>query len=236
MAPPDRPQTLATATDMRQSNLKYLVASLDPDELDDLMLRATRACEGAVDRRLAPFTNVVETHRVDGIDPTDLAVLGNPGDLISMDASAYGRALSGAGMQVRQCWVEQYAPAYQDMWSYTAVEITLLRGDGGVQEVLSSDLVGNGISPDTGHLWFRVGTYLPAGSHVRVRYSGGYHTVPQNLVQACRYMAAADVIDEDTYPAPAPGPNTHDAGTVGRGDGGYYDRAMRLLARWMRNN
>jgi hypothetical protein len=236
VAPPDRPRVLATATQMRQSNLKHLVAGLDDTELDDLMLRATRSCEGACDgRRLVPFTGVTETHRADGIDPTDLATLGNPGDLVSMDASAYGRALSGAGMQVRQCWVEQYAPIFQDMWSYTGVQITLLRGDGGEQQVQPSDLIGGGISPDTGHVWFRVGTYLPAGSLVRVVYGGGYDPIPQNLVQACRYMAAADVIDEDQFPA-GPNLNTHKDGGAGREAPGYYGRALKLLKPWKRHS
>jgi hypothetical protein len=215
---------------MRQSNLKHLVASLDEDELADLMLRATRACEAHCDgRRFVPFTGLTETHRADGVDPADMATIGSPGDLFSVNSASYGRALSGAAMQVRQAWVEQYAPLFQDMWSYSDVQILVLRGDGGEERVPAQDLLGGGIEADTGHLWFRVGLYLPPGSRVRITYSGGYHTIPQNLVQACRYMAAADVIDEDDYPGGAPGTNTHNDAGTGRGDGGFLARAHKLL-------
>jgi hypothetical protein len=38
--------------------------------------------------------------------------------------------------------------------------------------------------------------FLPVGSRVQVTYSGGYTTVPADLVRACKFMAASIVVRE----------------------------------------
>jgi hypothetical protein len=43
---------------------------------------------------------------------------------------------------------------------------------------------------DTGHVRFNLGSYVPQGSTLSVTYSGGYSTIPDELVQACILRAA----------------------------------------------
>src|SRR3954451_24546300 len=105
---------------MPQSTLSHLVASLDSDELDDLMLRATRACENYCGRRLVPFVGLVETHRAEGVDPVDLAGLTDFGFVASLASTGYARAVGGGG-QVRKIWVDQRPGMYQEMWAYSGV-------------------------------------------------------------------------------------------------------------------
>lgn len=231
--PVDRPRPLATTQQMDQSTLRDLIAGLDPDEKRDLMLRATRACENYCQRRLAPFVGLTETHRADGIDPADLVGIMPEGDVSVVSAASFGRAIGSAPAQARQVWLDQYAPMFPEMWTYSDLTIRILRSDGSDQEVPVTDLLGGEVAADSGHLWFRVGTYLPPGSRVKVTYSGGYTTVPQDLVNACRYMAAADVIDEDEFPD-GPGANTH-GNAQGRADAGFLARAQKLLKPYRRH-
>ena len=229
MAPPDRPTVLATAGQMRQSNLKHLIGSLDHDELDDLMLRATRACEGHCQRRLAPFVGLTETHRAEGVDPGEIAAVATFGDVGALASAGYAAATGGGGL-VRKIWVDQRPGLFQEMWTYSGVSVSVAHAGGQVAAVTSTGLLGGSpISADTGELWFRAASSVPVGSRVTVTYSGGYTTIPQDLVQACRYMAAADVIDEDTFPGRGPSMNSHGDDTTARTDGGYLARAERLL-------
>lgn len=50
--------------------------------------------------------------------------------------------------------------------------------------------------PDTGHVRFQLGTFVPPGTTIRVTYNGGYATVPADLVQACKTMAASIAVRE----------------------------------------
>lgn len=220
---------LATVQSLQRSTLRHLVAGLETDELRDALVRATRACETWAGRRLAPFTALTETHRATGVDPTQAPGGADLGSVASVASAGYGRAVGSAG-QVRQVWLDQCAPLYPEMWAYSGVTITLLRPEGSTAAVASTDLLGAGPDAETGLLWFRTGTYLPPGSRVRVTYSGGYQTVPSDLAQACRYMLAADVIDEDDYPGGGPSASSRDKSGTGRGDGGFLGRAQALLA------
>jgi hypothetical protein len=212
---------------MRQSNLKHLVGSLDEDETRDLMLRATRACENYCRRRLVPFVGLVETHLAEGVDSTALAIASGFGDIAGLASAGYARAINGGG-QVRKIWVDQRPGLYQEMWAYSDVGVSVASSAGGVQAVTAAGLLGGtSIAADTGELWFR--SSVPVGARVTVTYSGGYMTIPQDLVQACRYMAAADVVDEDDFPGAGPSMNSHADDTAGRSDSGYLARAQRLL-------
>jgi hypothetical protein len=220
---------------MEKSVLRDLVAGLELDEKRDLMYRATRACESYCGRRLAPFVGLTESHRAEGADPDELAEAGltMPADVRTVIAGSYGTALGmGAAQWVRRCWVKQTPPLYEEMWSYSDVSITLYRSFGNSTEVPVGELIGGGIEPETGLLWFKLGTFLPPGSRVRVTYSGGYHTVPADLVEACRLMAAAAAVDEDDFPGTAPSTNSHTSG--GGSDGGFLARAKELLAPYKR--
>lgn len=227
----DRPTPLASVDDMDRSTLRHLITGLDREEAEAVMMRATRACEAYCGgRRLAPFTGVKETHRAEGVDTSELGDLSASGDPFVVLGMSYSRAMGAAGGQVRKLWVDQYAPLFPEMWSYRDVTVRILRAGGTLQTLAPADLIGDGIAPDTGELWLRVGTWLPVGSRVEVTYSGGYHTVPGDLVSACRWMAAAELVDEDDYPGDAPARNSHGSQEETGSDGGFLARAYKALA------
>lgn len=190
----DTPIPLATASQLLDGPLADLVKDYTSDGLTQLMVRATRECEGVVNRRLAPFTGHVEAVRAQGIDPDEYGGQGSmPLDLPSTLGRSFAYAM-GAGDLVRHVWLSEYAPRYPEMWSYSDVTVTIVRSYGGNADVQVSAI--EGPEPDTGHVWFRIGTFLPVGSLVRVRYGGGYQTIPADLVSAGRFMAASIAVRE----------------------------------------
>jgi hypothetical protein len=56
---------------MQAGQFADLVRDYASDALDQVMIDATRVCEGIAGRRLAPFTAIPETHRATGIDPDE---------------------------------------------------------------------------------------------------------------------------------------------------------------------
>ncbi|MGK5728926.1 hypothetical protein [Streptomyces sp. URMC 124] len=190
----DSPVPLASAADLAAGQFADLVRDYAPDALDQLMIEATRQCEGICGRRLAPFTNVPESHRAQGIDPDEYSDAGGlPMDIQGTLGRSYADAL-GSGDQVRHVWLNEFAPRYPEMWSYTALAVTLLRSYGGSQNVTAASLIG--AEADSGHIWFSLGTFLPVGSLIRVTYGGGYATVPADLGRACKLLAASLVLGE----------------------------------------
>lgn len=190
----DSPVPLATSADMQDGQFADLVRDYSAAALDQMMVDATRVCEGIAGRRLAPFTGVPETHRATGIDPdeyTDATSL--PMDILGSLGRSYANAL-GAGDQVRHTWLNEFAPRYPEMWTYSNVQVTLLRSYGGSQVVNASNIIG--AEPDSGHIWFTLGTFLPIGSLIRVVYDGGYTTVPADLVRAGKLQAAVLALGE----------------------------------------
>ena len=187
---------LATVADFQSSAFADLAANLQAGELAQVMIEATRACEGVVGgRRLAPFT-LTETCRAEGIDPDEYGdSAGNvPMDLPGTTGRSYAAALN-AGQLVRHMWLSNYAFRYPEFWTpYTISSLQLVRSYGGTQDVVPSSLIGP--EPDSGHVWFQIGTFLPVGSLIRVTYTGGYSTVPADLVRACKAMAASIIVKE----------------------------------------
>jgi hypothetical protein len=59
----DSPVPLASSADMQGGQFADLVRDYSAGDFDQLMIEATRVCEGIAGRRLAPFTGVPETHR-----------------------------------------------------------------------------------------------------------------------------------------------------------------------------
>lgn len=178
---------LATAADFTAFGaLGTLTRDFTAPAVDQLMLRATRTVESRCNRRLAPFT-LTESCRAHGID-----IDGRLGDNYPLGlAGALGRsrALSlGVNEMVRDVWLTEFAPKYQDLWAYSNVSIVLARAYGDTENVAGSTL--EGPEPDTGHLRFRLGTFIPSGTTVRVTYSGGYQTVPDDLNMAAVLTAA----------------------------------------------
>lgn len=192
----DNATPLASSADFQASAFADLATNLQPGELDQVMVEATRACEGVIGgRRLAPFT-ITETIRAEGIDPDEYGdSAGNvPMDLPGTTGRSYAASLN-AGQLVRHMWLANYAYRYPEFWTpYTVSQLTLVRSYGGTQGVVPASL--EGPEPDSGHVWFQIGTFLPVGSLIRVTYSGGYSTVPADLVRACKAMAASIIIKE----------------------------------------
>lgn len=205
----DSPTPLATSADMQSGQFADLVRDYDITTLDQIMIEATRQCEGICGRRLAPFTGVPESHRAEGIDPdeyTDAAAL--PMDVQGALGRSYANAL-GAGDQVRHVWLNEFAPRYPEMWEYTGLSVTIFRSYGGSQTVAAAAVIG--AENDSGHVWFSLGTFLPIGSLIRVSYGGGYTTVPSDLARANKLIAAVNVLGEID---PAGNQYGHDRGVL----------------------
>lgn len=185
----DSPIPLATSAQMLSSRYGDLVRDWDPAELDQLMVEATRECEGEVSRRLVPFTGLTETHRAEGIDPDEYADSANlPMDLQGTLGRSYAMAL-GASTLVRHVWLNEYAVRHAEYWAYSDMQITLIRSYGGTQQVSAAQILDT--ATDTGHVFFQLGIFLPIGTTIKVVYGGGYQTIPADLVRAGRHMAAS---------------------------------------------
>jgi hypothetical protein len=74
------------------------------------------------------------------------------------------------------------------------VSITIVRSYGGSEVITPQQITGP--DPDSGHVWFQLGTFLPIGSYVYAGYSGGFAPVPAGLVRACKYKTAATIVRE----------------------------------------
>lgn len=187
----DNPTPLVTWAQLTEGPLADLVRSYPSGQAQtDLLIEATRVCEEHCDRRLVPFTGLIETHRADGIDPDEYMDSGAmPLDL----AGSLGRnwaASFGSTAMIRRMHLSEYAPRYPEMWAYSNVTVQVVRSYGGSETVLPGNLT-MGPQPDTGFLWFQLGQFIPAGSIIQVTYSGGYQTIPASLVRAAKYMVGS---------------------------------------------
>ena len=216
----DAPVPPASAADMQEGQFADLVRDYSANALDQLMIDATRVCEGIAGRRLAPFTGVPETHRATGIDPDEYTDSTNlPMDILGSLGRSYANAL-GAGDQVRHVWLNEFAPRYPEMWTYSNLQVTILRSYGGTQVVNTASLIG--AENDSGHIWFTLGTFLPLGSLIRIQYDGGYSTVPADLSRASKLKAAVLVLGEID-----PGGNH-----FGHDPGALDEQADKILCRY----
>lgn len=187
---------LCTAAQLNEGAFADLFRQYSNDALNDLLIEATRACETETERRLAPFTGMIETIRTDGVDPDEYVDSGSmPLDL----AGSLGRnwaAAFGSTALIRRVHLAEYAPRYPDLWSYSDVAITVYRSYGGNETLTPGGRVVMGPQPDTGFVWFELGTFIPGASVLQVTYSGGYQTVPADLSRACKYLAASIAVAE----------------------------------------
>lgn len=178
---------LAVAADLDGfGSFATLVRDFTGPAVDTLMIRASRAVENRCNRRLSPFT-ITESQRACGVDID--GQLGDNFPLGLTGALGRSRALSlGVNQMVRDVWLREYAPQNPELWTYSGVSIVLARAYGDIENVSGTSL--EGPEPDTGHLRFRLGTFIPSGTTVRVTYSGGYTTVPEDLNLATVMTAA----------------------------------------------
>lgn len=163
-----------------------------PTGQSDLLIEATRLCESLADRRLAPFTNLVETQRAEALDVEDALDAYIPLDPTSQLGFSRAQSL-GSTMLVRHYWVRSFPPRLPEYWTGAISQVQLKRSFSGIQTVDPATLQ---FEPDTGHVRFQLGTFVPAGSTIVTTYSGGYSTVPADLVRACKYMVASIAITE----------------------------------------
>lgn len=164
----------------------------DVQAQNDILLEATRECETVCDRRLAPFTGLVETQRAEALDVEDALDAYVPLDPTSQLGFSRAQSL-GSTLLVRHFWVREAPPRYQEMWTGAIASITLRRSFSGSQDVVSSTIQ---YEVDTGHVRFQLGTFVPPGTTIVATYSGGYTTMPANLVRAGKLMTASLIVRE----------------------------------------
>jgi hypothetical protein len=217
----DSPVPLCSVAAFTESAFGDLVAEWSGTALSDLVIEATRICEGeAGNRRLAPFT-ITETSRADGIDPDEYPA-GAQMPMPIQGAVGWSEALSlGGNDLVRHCWLSQTPPRYPDLWQYSGVSVTAIRSYAGTETLQGSQILQG---PDNlGHLWFQIGTLVPVGSRIAATYSGGYViAIPADLVRACKLVTAWLAIGELN-----PGSTDHDPDKL-------YTDALLILANYAR--
>jgi hypothetical protein len=190
---PDSVTPLASVAQFTEGPYADLVRNMPQQAVIDALIEATRECEGQAERRLAPFT-ITESQRAGGIDADEYSGSGNlPLDIYGSLGRSYAYSI-GASSLVRHVWLEEYAPRYADLWQYSNVQIEIDRSYGGSQILNPGQF--RPPEPDTGHVFIALGVFAPVGSWFRITYSGGYQTVPGDLSRACKYLAAAHIIDE----------------------------------------
>ena len=97
----------------------------DPMALSQVLVEATAFIESSVGRRLAPFNNLTESHRLFGIDPNEYgASSDSPLDIYGSLGLSQAAAYQTDNL-VRKFWVDQTAPHYADLWTYSVNSITL---------------------------------------------------------------------------------------------------------------
>lgn len=190
------PGALATVEDFKR-RYDEISQQIDPAVIADNLVEATAHLESLTSRRLAPFSNFVYEAELFGISPTEY---GNNAD---MPLDIYGslglsQAVSlGASSLVRHFWLDQFAPAYPELWTYDIQSMTIYRTYGDYQPI---DFANGGIrgpSVTDGHVWLRLGTFAPEGSRINVVYSGGYtNGIPPDLRRACLFQTAKFLILE----------------------------------------
>ena len=190
----DTPPLLCSPAQFTSAAFADLASALTGDALVEFLQEATRLCEEECGRRLVPYT-LTETHRAEGMDPDEYTDSANlPMDLQGTLGRSYAYAL-GASTLVRHVWLSNYAPMYPEYWTYSNVSLNIIRSYGGSQEFNTTQLL-SGPDPDTGHVWFQLGTFLPIGSLIYATYTGGYTTIPASLVRACKFMTAYLIVRE----------------------------------------
>jgi len=185
---------LASYADFTAGAFKDLASAYDETVITPYLVRGTRMCERLTKRRLAPFT-ISETQRADAVDPDEYVESANlPMDIKGTLGWSYAQALDNTTL-VRHCWLNEFPPFQQELWTYSGVAVTIIRSYGGTQELSAGQILDG---PDeTGHMWWQLGLFLPIGSRVRVTYSGGYTVAtPGDLVEANCYMTANLIIRE----------------------------------------
>lgn len=222
-APPVPGGLISVAT--LQTRYPELSREKDPETLVEIIQEATAHMEDMTSRRMAPFNNVTFSDRLHGIDPDEYGDTNAdmPLSFAGSLGSSYASALGNSDL-VRHFWVDQFAPLYPELWTYTVtnVTITLTYGNTVAVDFQSGGMIGP--DPNDGHVWLRLGTFSPEGSRINLTYSGGYTVgTPASLRRACLYQCAKFLILEAE-------PTLHDSQNTDMLDA----QTVRLLAPWAR--
>lgn len=188
----DTPIPLASVAQFSEGAFGDLGSSYSTSALANIMLAATRMCESACDRRLAPFAIVGETQRADGLDVEDALDAYVPLDVTSQLGFSRAQSL-GSTLLCRHYWLREHPPRYNELWAGALTSVSLVRSFSGTQSVNVSQMQ---FEADTGHVRFPLGTFVPPGTTIVTAYSGGYATTPGDLVTANCFMAASIVLKQ----------------------------------------
>jgi hypothetical protein len=178
-----------TVQDVRDTgSFGVVTEGLTEAKLTALIAQASGHIERMCDRRFGLFTNVQETSRARGIDPDQSALTGAfpmslAGALGYSQAAAYGST-----NLVRDFKFREYAPHLVEDWTYTVTSVKITRFASDTSYVEPSTL--EGPYPDTGACRLPLGTFCPLGSKITVVYSGGYTTIPADIVLATKLQVA----------------------------------------------
>lgn len=216
----DRPVPLCTWAQFTAGAFNDLARGCDqPSDQNGILSEATRLIEQAVDRRLAPFTGLVETVRATGVDPDEYPAAGIPVSQSAALGQSYANALGNGDNGVRHAWLNEFAARNPELWTYSNVTVSVTTTYGGN---MPATIIGP--EPDSGHVWFSLGTWVPPGSLVRVVYGGGYTVaIPADLVRAGKLMVAS-LIMREIQPAKA-----------NRDPSALWDDAVRAAAGYVRD-
>lgn len=190
------PPMIAQLTDLKSGSLSSIARSINDDNyLTTVLQRAARKIESRCTRRFAPFTTT-ETWVAEGVDLNYLGGMesGLPVSMVGSLAMSKSASM-GAPPLVRDVWLDQYAPMYPELWTYSNVSVTLTRAWGDSETLQQSAFEGPRV--DSGYLRLPVGTLCPPGTVVSTTYSGGYTvTFPQDLIDATKFEAVKALILE----------------------------------------
>ena len=165
-------------------------------DIQETLIEATADIESMTSRRLAPFTNIIFEDMLNGINPDEYGddTTGMPMSITGSLGISFANAL-GANDLVRNFFIDQYAPLYSELWTYSLQSITLSLTYGNTQPVTIDSIYGP--SPNSGFCRLPLGTFAPEGTRITVVYSGGYTKgIPPNLQRAC-LMHTAKLLTTD---------------------------------------
>lgn len=177
---------LATVNDLVATPLSEIVRDFPGAQDGTLMVRASRSVETYCERRLAPFTKS-ETKRVDDYDVEDQdADWSGPLPSSAILGLSRARSMGGASALVRTINLREWPPRWEELWTGSLVSVVAYPPLAGSVTIPTSGIQ---FEPDIGHMRLSLGTYVPMGSTVVITYTGGYTTVPDDLIQATIFEA-----------------------------------------------
>lgn len=192
--------TIATFDDLNRGAFRQVVAyyANDQDYVTQRLTAASQWVERSCERRLMPFTGLVQTRVAQGVR----ADRGRPGSALTMVsglALTTPTGLSSPGPTCRDFWVDETGVWAPELWAYTGITVDLrYPWSTGTYRVPASAVSGPAV--DTGHVTLGPGVDCPPGTEVTITYGGGYNTTgggyPLDLVEAVRTETIRQLIVE----------------------------------------